>query len=309
MKRIKGYIDLNGLLNIEKEEEKSPEEILIEIQKNDSSVTVRKNAGRNSFVFSFWCNQKEYFFKYDFLISKFCYNELMAYYIAKDLGLDCVKYDLATIGGYKGVISESYKKVDANYISGYEIIMNTYGHEAAIWGKTTLEEIWQALEEYYKNRPNMQEIVASLMDEIVKMFLFDELVGQSDRNITNWEIAEYSNGEIKLCPIFDNSRFLNCDIFDLKPLIKVDDNFEKNMYNDIMLGHFLDISSSEYLDLLSSYLWVIREENINKIINQIEKETNCPMPEDLKKKYQEHFKINYSFFTEELAIPDIKGSR
>ena len=81
------------------------------------------------------------------------------------------------------------------------------------------------------------------------------------------------------------------------------------MYNDIMLGHFLDISSSEYLDLLSSYLWVIREENINKIINQIEKETNCPMPEDLKKKYQEHFKINYSFFTEELAIPDIKGSR
>ena len=36
MKRIKGYIDLNDLLNIEKEEEKSPEEILIEIQKNDS---------------------------------------------------------------------------------------------------------------------------------------------------------------------------------------------------------------------------------------------------------------------------------
>lgn len=309
MKRIKGYIDLNDLLNIEKGEKKSPSELLKKIIKGNDSIIARKVKKDNSFIFSFLYDKLEYFFKFDPTDFNTNYNELMAYYIASDLGLECIKYDLATIDDYNGVISENYKEKDVKYISGYEILLNKYGYDATIWGKTTLEEIWQALEEYYKNKPNMQEIVASLMDGIVKMFLFDELVGQCDRHSKNWEIAEYPNGEIKLCPIFDNSRFLNCDIFDLKPLIKVDDNFEKNMYNDIMLGHFLDISSLEYLDLLSSYLWVIREENINKIINQIEKETNCPMPEDLKKKYQEHFKINYLFFTEELAIPDTKGSR
>ena len=309
MKGIKGYIDLNDLLNIKKGEKNSPSELLKKILKSNTSAIARKVKNTNSFIFSFLYDKKEYFFKFDPTDSDTSYNELMAYHIANDLGLNCINYDLATIDGYNGVISKNYKEKGVKYISGYEILTNKFGCDATMWGKTTLEEIWLALEEYYKNKPNMQEIVATLMDEIVKMFLFDELVGQRDRHTKNWEIAEYPNGEIKLCPIFDNSRFLNCDIFDLKPLIKVDDNFEKNMYNDIMLGHFLDISSSEYLDLLSSYLWVIREENINKIISQIEKETGFPMPVALKNKYQEHFKINYAFFTEELAIPDIKGSR
>ena len=309
MKRIEGYIDLNELFNLKEDDGKSPEEILIEIQKSDSTVNIKKIAGKNSFVFSFLHDQKEYFFKYDYLTSKFYYNELMAYYIAKDLGLDCVKYDLATIGSYKGVISENYREVDAKYTSGYEIINNFFGHYAAMMGKTTLEEIWIALEEYYKERPNMQEIVSSLMSQVVKMFIFDEMVGQSDRNTTNWEVVEHSNGKINLSPLYDNSRIVCCDIFDLSPLIKVDDNPRKNQLNDIMLGHFIDISSSEYLNLFSSYLWVIREDNIDKIIKQIEEETECPMPEKLKMRYQEYFKMNYLFFTEELAIPDINNSR
>ena len=310
MKRIEGYIDLNELFDIKDEDkEKTPEEILNKVIKNDSAATVRKIEGRNSFIFSFWHDKKEYYFKYDWLVSKFCYNELIAYHIASDLGLDCVKYDLATIGRYKGVISENYKEVDAKYISGYEIINSFFGHYAAMMGKTTLEEIWIALEEYYKERPNMQEIVSSLMSQVVKMFIFDEMVGQSDRNTTNWEVVEHSNGKINLSPLYDNSRIVCCDIFDLSPLIKVDDNPRKNQLNDIMLGHFIDISSSEYLNLFSSYLWVIREDNIDKIIKQIEEETECPMPEKLKMRYQKYFKMNYLFFTEELAIPDINNSR
>ena len=66
--------------------------------------------------------------------------------------------------------------------------------------------------------------------------------------------------------------------------------------NDKMIQEFLSVSSSEFSDILPNYLWVIGEENINKIFKLIEEQINCEIPPNIKRYYINVFSINYNFF-------------
>ena len=150
------------------------------------------------------------------------------------------------------------------------------------------------MEVYFKDYPNMQEIVAKLMMKIVKLFIFDLITGQEDRHEENWGVVIYENGDVDLQPIFDNSRSLEDDPEFVYYGLSLEGNSISE--NDKMIQEFLSVSSSEFSDILPNYLWVISEENINKIFKLIEEQINCEIQPNIKRYYINVFSINYNFF-------------
>lgn len=298
MERINGYLDLTSILNVKKSDD--IDEFLDYLKESNSSVKVIKSYTKHDdiledsidqFVFSFEYNGLTYYFKFDSLSNPL--NELICYYIAKDMGLDSVFYDLAMIGGFAGNLSKDYKVKNAKYISGEEII-NSVDKMVDAYKYNNLRGIWHCLEVYFKDYPNMQEIVAKLMMKIVKLFIFDLITGHEDRHEENWGVVIYENGDVDLQPIFDNSRSLEDDPEFVYYGLSLEGNSISE--NDKMIQEFLNVSSSEFSDILPNYLWVISEENINKIFKLIEEQINCEIPPNIKRYYINVFSINYTFF-------------
>lgn len=306
MKRIDGFLNLNEILEVD--DVMNIFKLIKQLKKIPGLKIVKKFKSKNNtqLVFSFRYNNTTYYFKYDALIENgipmiYPYNELLAYYVAKDMNLPCVCYDLATIGGLKGVISKDFKESKAQYISGKEILLFNYGKNYFV--NNNLLDSWVALEEYYRFNPNKQSIVKTIVYELIKLFIFDIFLGQTDRHYFNWGIVEYDNGEVHLQPICDNYRILIGSANNIDVEYQIDsDTFsvKDNIYK------FLRESDKEFSDLFASFLWVISPENIDRIINLIELETNNPMPENVKNFYKIRLKEYYNYFNELLQTKDFK---
>lgn len=180
---------------------------------------------------------EEYYFK-PASSEEYAYNELIAYHAAQILGIECCYYDLASLCGKKGVISKSLRKEDIKLVPG-EIILGDYlvsstqsGTETktaidvmldlgldkqtanslkkyCFSSKTkyggaddinTLEILYIALKERYGNKINIDEV----MNQIIKMFIFDILFNGEDRHSGNYIFIE-SKTNIKLAALFDNA--------------------------------------------------------------------------------------------------------
>lgn len=127
--RDKGYINLDKILEL------SPItnfEELVEALKNNKKVNIPSINNSNNdtqLVFSFKYNNIEYFYKYDCPREPFrvCpYNELVACEIADDLCIPHINYDLASVCGFKGLISKDFRQNGVQYISGEEFLINNH---------------------------------------------------------------------------------------------------------------------------------------------------------------------------------------
>ncbi len=160
------------------------------------------------FGFSFEYNDETYFFSFDGRSEEI--SSLIVEEICKDLEVPCVSYDLAKIGNLRGLVSKNFKKQNAKYILGKDILVDAYikdiSYNEELLLYNNLEDIWAALEERYSAREDMPAIVEKLMNRIVDMFLIDILTGQADRGPNNWMIVEYDDGSVDLQPLFDNVR-------------------------------------------------------------------------------------------------------
>ena len=294
MDRINGFIDVDKLLDIPKKEIYDVTELLKFILKNNNTVKVCKRRMNSQFVLSFVYNGETYYFKFDSFVNP--YNELIFYYLALDMGINSLPYDIAKLGVYEGVISKDFKVPGAKYISGRKIL--NISHKKLYGKYNTLEDIWADLEDYFKDRKYMQKIVAKLMDKLVRIFIFDLLIGQEDRHPDNWGIVKYPNGEVDLQVNLDNSRALVDHPIMARRQLRMNDD---DLYAEDMIENFLRVSSDEFSSVLLNYLWIISKENILKTFAKIEEQTGVSMPEELKNEYLQKFEIYYEFFDDLLS--------
>ena len=241
-------------------------------------------------AFEYTYNGKRYLYKKS--KSKNYLYELLAEKIANRLDIPCCHYILTYKDGIADVSSEMFDTT--NYISLREVLRDAYGKvtyfglfdEKRIDGlyksKNNLEDIWFALEKRYGLRKNGQQIVSDLMNQIVKVFLFDALIGNSDRHTEN--IGFIDDGvNISLAPIFDNDYMLSdCAVYDNDYSIFVDsdDYFAKvdfiGSINDDeqpnTLKKFFDISASEYKDEMNEMLSIISIETLEEIYDELNSE-------------------------------------
>lgn len=323
MKRIDGYVDLDYLLNLKipKMPELEKYKKLKKRMKDVKGFKIIKEEDfylydNNLFVFSFEIDGKKYFFKYDY--ESVPYYELIASEIASEIGLTTVQYDLAKLGKYRGTISLNYKKEGTKYISGEELLKDFYMLDPYrklyydykdffnMMHHNNLIDIWHALENRYRNRKDMPEIVKNLMEKLVKLQVFDLITGQNDRHIENYGIVEYADGSVDLQPIFDNSRMFlehpsNHDLV-LHP--------EKDYYKLKDVSKYLyNVSDADIQNYILGCLWVISEKNIINIISRVESKIECSIPDNIKKSILYYFRDQYDYILNSINNYKIDNGR
>lgn len=250
----------------------------------------------NKKIFSFWYEGKKYFFKEARHVD-FVYNELVAAEIAKQYGINYVTYDLASNFGQIGVISENFFQANDEYLS-MEYVLKNYFKEERVDNHNNLEEIWIALDFYFKD----YNLVAKLMDQIVDIFLFDILIGNIDRHVENIGFIKRGN-QYFLTPAFDNELMLSypCLLEGIYALgVDSDDYFPfANDYVKVrnFLDKFLAVSDSRYLDRLRSKLYLISDDNIENILTKIETSLNFKMNEYIREEIGDNFVTNRKMIT------------
>jgi len=304
--RIKGYLDLDSYFI-----KKLGKNFLDDVELYKNGLIEYENSGRSE---KFWIldEQGERIALYKEPINydgDETYAELISEEISKILGMPTAHYDLALYRGTKGVISYNFVKEYFAYNSGFDIIADFYERylqedrslselygidydndslEEATNKLNNLEDVWFILEQKYKDHPYKKIIVSRIVNGLVNKLIFDILTVNIDDHSDNW-------GELErdVAPQFDNARIINLhkniltesfsskESIEDKELSLIVDNSDIKKPLEV-LEHFLDISSSEYKTLVIEKLNILRE-NIDHVPNRIEKRTEAPMPDYLKK--------------------------
>ena len=216
--------------------------------------------------------------------------ELIVEKAAQLVGINTAHYEIVNINGNYYYLSESLSN-KGEIQEAYKVIGFDYDREFSVG---SLYYVWNKIQNKFPQKCEY------LMKQIVKIFLFDILLMEDDRNNSNW--CFISSGEDIDVWIFDNEYSLvtSKDSAQISSLpYYVDDidaeyvsiyasNIEKNMVN---LDYFLNTSSDEFIDLLRSMYAILTPEVIAGIINGIEKENNRINSD--KDKYIESYRRNY----------------
>lgn len=135
------------------------------------------------------------------------------------------------------------------------------------------------------------------MKKIAHMFIFDILTGQVDRGYFNWLLIKYPDGVLDLQPLCDNIRIL---VLHHRLATERYPSVSKLLLtvNRDDLEEFLKFSDKEFTTILFNSLWVISQENIQKIFTRIEKKTEYLMSDELKQFYLKEFESQLNFITE-----------
>lgn len=238
-------------------------------------------------------NGKKAFFKYqgdNYLVSESC-SEKMCYEIARVLGYDCAKIELAQDeNGEVGILN--YLFVD----------MNSFAHEDAV---SYLNIYNLKRQEYYtlSNIKNtLDRLDKKLFFQFIRIMIFDALVGETDRHEENWGIEKNDNN-YTLSPLYDNgcnllnkfkdtsyaekfySGVKNFDsyILNSKTLIYKDD--EKSKYKHFEL---IELLNSTYHDYVQSEI-----KNLSKLTDEVIENIVLKIPERLLTKEHKNFIIMY----------------
>ena len=146
----------------------------------------------------FLIDDNEHFFKRSIYHPLEPYYEVFTSRVIEAIGISTVKYHLAKFKGQIGVISLNYNTNHEKEITIAEVLKiflngvackdKSYPH--SLGELNNLDMMWEAIDYYYRNRDNHDEIAKNLMASIVDAFLLQFLVGNIDLNLFNISIID-----------------------------------------------------------------------------------------------------------------------
>lgn len=132
-------------------------------------------------------------------------SEKVASDLAELLDIPCAKIEIGVYQGREGSISYLINQENEFLIEGIGLINAFYpNYNAAIMYDASLDE-------YYSLEMLVNSIQPyGLLPDLLKMLIFDYLIGNSDRHQNNWGIINIGDQKYKFCPLYDNSSSLCC---------------------------------------------------------------------------------------------------
>ena len=245
-------------------------------------------------IYNFKMDNDTYYFKE--VPNRELVMEMISKSIAFLLGIPYLKASIAILNDKYGLLSKSYLKDDDKSYSLHNLMQNYfYGNNndelldyRKLASLNNLEDIWFALEDRYEDK----NIVKNLMHGITNIFMFDLLVGESDRTLRNIEIIESYN-TVTLAPLYDTSSILA----DKSTALGVDeDDYLKNDLDK--LDKFIENSDTSYKEKFYSYLNTLDSIGIEKIIEEAERENDFIIDNNLKNEIITKFNSRINMFKE-----------
>ena len=245
-------------------------------------------------IYNFKMDNDTYYFKE--VPNRELVMEMISKSIAFLLGILYLKESIAILNDKYGLLSKSYLKDDDKSYNLHNLMQNYFyennDDELLDYRKlaslNNLEDIWFALEDRYEDK----NIVKNLMDGITNIFMFDLLVGESDRTLRNIEIIESYN-TVTLTPLYDTSSILA----DKSTALGVDEN--DYLKSDLdKLDKFIENSDTAYKEKFYSYLNTLDSIGIEKIIEETERENDFIIDNNLKNEIITKFNSRINMFKE-----------
>ena len=249
------------------------------------------------------------------------YCEVFNMYLLKQCGLNYASYDLANYEGKDGVITKNVLYDDEFMIDGSHIMSEDESYtKRELIEHNNLEMLENIIIDWCNKKGfkyNKQIII-----NLNKLFIYDLLTLQPDRNPSNYAIAVNKKTKETRLVYFDNSNMLFCD---KKDILKQYEEGKLNLCDEIKkLKTFLlfkkedtcfddkiqifkkyyelsDLSTRKYIKQL---LKEIEISNIIKIFDNIENEKNLKLPLTFKKIIVEAYEIYHSSLYEILKDID-----
>ena len=245
-------------------------------------------------IYNFKMDNDTYYFKE--VPNRELVMEMISKSIAFLLGIPYLKESIAILNDKYGLLSKSYLKDDDKSYSLHNLMQNYfYGNNddelldyRKLASLNNLEDIWFALEDRYEDK----NIVKNLMDGITNIFMFDLLVGESDRTLRNIEIIESYN-TVTLAPLYDTSSILA----DKSTALGVDEDDYLKCDLD-KLDKFIENSDTAYKEKFYSYLNTLDSIGIEKIIEETERENDFIIDNNLKNEIITKFNSRINMFKE-----------
>ena len=214
---------------------------------------------------------EKYFFKE---ASRELYKELVVDELAKDMGINCVSYDIADVLGRYGLISKDLNSGNNRYIPTINVLSSFYqmDYYPLLKQYNNLRDISFMLSHMY------DPITAKkLIEQLEKICIFDRLTGNPDRNITNYGFIY--NDETVDFVILDNTACMDTDaINDDEYLLKISHNKDD----------FYDYFS----DKIPLFLEYINEDHIEDAFKRVEMKIHAQIDEKTKRNIKEFFNTN-----------------
>ena len=143
--------------------------------------------------------------------------EVIASELAHQCGFNTADYDVAVYNNYVGVVTPSFLKNGDIILSGEELFKYARFFRPDIKFDNSIDSIVEML----KLCTSRDYDIEKIRIELTKIWLFDGLICESDRNFSNWSIIINGN-DIRVAPIYDCSTLcrMNNDIGSLVRTVK-----------------------------------------------------------------------------------------
>ena len=207
------------------------------------------------------------------------YNEVLAYKIGTSLNYNMTPYDFASYQDSIGWVSKNI--LNNSYVNMDDLLNRVYSSNTN--KKNNLCDIKQAFEILFLDKSDL------LFEQLIDIFLFDVLIGNSDRHTENYGLF-ITEADVSFAPLFDHENMLDDRaIYDGEYCLGIDSgdyyNWQENLFYK-----FLDKYGSDYADKMLRMLPVISEANLLKMFSEFEEETD--VNDSIKEKVLKRFAVN-----------------
>ncbi len=239
------------------------------------------------------------------------YGPQIYYELARQMGLDALKYDVALIDDKKILFSKSYLKDNEISISGTELgdyFVKTETKKSKYFSNkennhNCLEMVPTLVKSLNKDVSNAQ--IAKIMGNLYSMHLLDLMTHMSDRHAKNWSVIFDLNNNARLAPVYDNDfvfylqrhRFnINFDfdkvpnpsLHDLKFTFHLCFEHSKDAQEDLVKFSEKHLNK----DTIEQIKNIVNKTNIEEAFKNIETENNKEIPSIVKKSAKKTFNTN-----------------